>query len=214
MKRNKIVLENEPEKLLGRVFKLCNNEFDVMLDVFGDVLRFKRVEEVNERYADASYESIYDFVKVAWEYEPNEYFHKFVPANGGLGQIFTPVEIVDFMVDSTFGEAKEKHPTVLDPATGCGVFLIRAMSKYPNCLPFGVDVDLRMVRTAMVNMRMFFPHKNSWILYANALLVDISLGHKNWGFANDWNPAHWEDVLVANGSDMVFREWKEQQSTA
>jgi len=211
---NKIKLENEPERLLAKVFKACDEEYDVMLDVFADVLRFKRVKEENKIYADRSYDKILDFVKVAIDNEPNEYFNKFVPTSKGnnLGQVFTPVQIVDYMVDNTIGMTDEEYPTVLDPACGCGIFLIRAKAKYPQVITFGIDIDPRMTRTTMINMRMFFPMDTWYILCANTLIADVQLGSENWRFANMWDAPFWENVMsivTPDGNKMTFKEWEE-----
>lgn len=207
MKSNKIHLTNKPEKLLNKVFESCNSNYDIMIDVFGDVLRFNPIKEENKRYADTSYDKILEFVKSVLDDEPNEYFNKFVPSSRELGQVFTPVQIVDYIVKTTIGEIKEKSPTVLDPAVGCGVFLIRAMDKYPQIYPFGVDVDLRMIRTSMINMRMFFPMKRWYFLCANALITDIRTGSKNWQFSNMWSPPYWGDEMTMEDGGK-FSEWK------
>ncbi|MCL0033131.1 SAM-dependent methyltransferase [Peptococcaceae bacterium] len=103
-----------------------------------------------------------------------ELFIKGTFTGKGLGQFFTPREIVEFMVDMV--EPKRKH-LILDPACGSGGFLITCMNRVFNEIDwlyrqrgldnpkqekwrfatkhlFGIDLNERMTWVAKMNMVM------------------------------------------------------------
>jgi len=82
----------------------------------------------------------------------------------GLGQFFTPREIVKFIIDLIDPKIDE---IIIDPACGTGGFLVEAISyvirkynldrfKYPNDYAihnvFGIDANEKMAWTAQINM--------------------------------------------------------------
>lgn len=80
--------------------------------------------------------------------------------NDSLGQYFTPMSIVRVMNEMTIGAIDETHtdgmPThrALDPCVGTGRFMIDALVHNDGLLMHGVDLDLWMLRCAMLNVRL------------------------------------------------------------
>ncbi len=82
-----------------------------------------------------------------------------------LGQFFTPKEVVDFMVRSTFDSEKIKEKEIiraLDPCTGAGIFPLRAMKFLrDNNLPpwkivwHAVEIDKYLAMISYINLTLF-----------------------------------------------------------
>jgi len=86
-----------------------------------------------------------------------------------------------------------KPQTVIDPA-GCGTgrFLLGATWHAPKkpLILFGIELDLSLYRSCLVNLAMFSNHSYS-IINANALMIDekyIGVNSKLWDYGNRWQP--------------------------
>lgn len=82
--------------------------------------------------------------------------------NGGLGQFFTPMGVVRLL--NEFNIPDEPLPAsgiptrrALDPSCGSGRFMIDSLVHNDNLAINGVDMDLWMVRCAMLNIRLLAP---------------------------------------------------------
>jgi len=130
----------------------------------------------------------------------------------GKGQFLTPDSVVEFMCQSTVGEAKksaesENRPiNVLDPCVGTGRFLIGAHKYAPDANLFGVDIDLRALRIAFTNcaihgIRAYFLHADSL-----AHEIDISKpdGIANWQYANKWYSC-WDKLKGMGGKESLIQ---------
>jgi hypothetical protein len=72
--------------------------------------------------------------------------------NTTLDQFFTPLPVVRMMNAVTMGDGGSSQlRTALDPCCGTGRMALDAVVHYPNIVTFNVDVDLWMVRAAIVN---------------------------------------------------------------
>lgn len=134
------------------------------------------------------------------------------------GQFITPYNVSKMIAQMTLNET-EKAVTVLDPACGTGSMLLAAHETSPNSILFGVDIDLRAVRTCITN----FAIRNikGYILCADSLRHDTMLntenGRHNWQFANNWY-SHWNELKsFATKDDMenaqcILNNAKEQMA--
>lgn len=79
------------------------------------------------------------------------------------GQFFTPMPVVRMMNSITLADDTPSsaigvpRKRGLDPACGTGRFMIDALVHNDNLAMNGVDIDLWMLRTAMLNVRMLAP---------------------------------------------------------
>lgn len=130
--------------------------------------------------------------------------------NEGFGQFLTPMNLARMNVRMLLGD--ESTPPegevrrVLDPACGTGRFPMVAMAhtapfddgRYVFC---AIDVDLRMVRTTMLNLWLtnWWRRAHGWkaapfrVVWANALAVDFTKPEA-WAHANQWDPPHWREL--------------------
>ncbi len=117
------------------------------------------------------------------------------------GQFLTPHNVAEAMVKMIIGDKTDKELYILDPAVGTGRFLLMAHKYAPNSYLFGVDIDLRMVRTTITNC-LIHGIKRAYILHADSLKheIDISTpeGKHNWQFANRWNSCMDKLKLIKN----------------
>ena len=83
--------------------------------------------------------------------------------NASLGQIWTPDEIADKMVEKMFSLLPQKSKLrILDPAVGPATFP-RALEKYKNVCSSDVCVTMYDVDERMVNYtKQFFLNKKGW----------------------------------------------------
>lgn len=114
---------------------------------------------------------------------------------GRKGQYLTPQNVVELMCAMTFGKKNYEKINVLDPCVGTGRFLLTANKYAPNANLFGVDIDLRAIRTAFTNAAI---HSiTMYLLNADSLRheTDISKedGRYNWHFANRWY-SYWDKL--------------------
>lgn len=88
-----------------------------------------------------------------------EYILEYGRLNPKLGQFFTPITVCDFMVKMLFsiGDLKGKPKKILDPAAGCGRFMLRTAKFYAeevgmfNFLFYNIDIDFRMYVCCTMN---------------------------------------------------------------
>jgi hypothetical protein len=140
-----------------------------------------------ERYVDAARKDPWDHlgdIFVEWELAGK--------ANR-LGQILTPRQIIEFMVQSAMGEhkpSKSSEPeTVLDPCAGTGRFPLIETLMFPDrsLVIYGIEIDLTLYRACLVNMALFSNHPYS-IVCADALRM-FNDNSDAWAKGNLWNPA-------------------------
>jgi hypothetical protein len=80
--------------------------------------------------------------------------------NESLGQFFTPMPVVRMINSVNLGDIPSPGPSGLptcrglDPCCGSGRFLIDALVHNDGIMMHGVDLDLWMVRAAMLNVRL------------------------------------------------------------
>ena len=133
------------------------------------------------------------------------YLEKIVSSNTAKqrGQFVTP-HAVGSMMSRMIIPKTEKKITILDPAVGSGRLLMEAYKQAPNSIPFGVDLDLRMVRIAMTN---FVIHGiKGYLLHANSLEHELDLskqdGIHNWRYANKWESHIGELKTISHGENL------------
>ena len=117
------------------------------------------------------------------------------------GQFFTPMNICDMMAQITVdGENKSFPVNVLDPCVGSGRMLLSAYRVLGfKGFFFGCEIDRLVYKIAVMNS--YFWQIPMIVLNANAFLVDLSLGSKNWTRAgNLWELPSW-DTLEAIKSE-------------
>jgi type I restriction-modification system DNA methylase subunit len=110
------------------------------------------------------------------------------------GQFITPYNVCKMMAEMQM-QGSQEQVTVLDPCCGTGSMLLAAHEANPNAIVFGVDIDLRAVRTCLIN---FAIHNiKGYVLHADALRHDTSLGtdagRENWKYANRWD-SHYNEL--------------------
>jgi len=90
-----------------------------------------------------------------WFSEPiGELLEEIEATNPNLGQFFTPMSVVHAMVEmQLFDLPRSGWRTGLDPCCGTGRFLISSVVHTENLMMGGVDLDLWLLRAAMVNAR-------------------------------------------------------------
>ena len=130
----------------------------------------------------------------------------------GKGQFLTPDSVVEFMCQSTVGQAKEtagdenRPLNVLDPCVGTGRFLIGAHKYAPDANLFGVDIDLRALRIAFTNCAIH--GIRAYFLHADSLVHEIDIskpdGIANWQYANKWYSS-WDKLkTMAPGKESMI----------
>ncbi|MFA5032767.1 MAG: N-6 DNA methylase [bacterium] len=125
----------------------------------------------------------------------------------GKGQFLTPDSVVEFMCQSTIGEAKEtgRPLNVLDPCVGTGRFLIGAYKYAPDANLFGVDIDLRALRIAFTNCAIH--GIRAYFLHADSLVHEIDIskpdGIANWQYANKWYSC-WDKLKGMVGKESLI----------
>jgi type I restriction-modification system DNA methylase subunit len=71
----------------------------------------------------------------------------------GLGQFFTPRNVVDFMVNYLHKFLdKTENIKILDPACGSGGMLLSTSKLFKNCQYYGYDINERISRVARMNL--------------------------------------------------------------
>ena len=109
----------------------------------------------------------------------------------GPGQNMTPKEVVDMMIQMTYGEEPKKLTTQLDPCVGTGRFLIEASIMFPKAplVLFGIEINLYLYRACLVNMAMFSNHAYT-ILCGDTLRLPQTCNsmHPIWDLGNRWIP--------------------------
>ncbi len=129
------------------------------------------------------------------------------------GIFLTPPAAVSFMCRSVIPKAREMSERenrpirILDPACGTGRFLIEANKQCPEAELLGVDSDITMVRTAIVNMYLFLDvNTKVRILHADSLKHETDLitenGRRNWRFANYWEECIQKMLPMEEGSTL------------
>src|SRR5579871_6641696 len=73
--------------------------------------------------------------------------------NPGIGQFFTPPSLVRLMNKITFVDADDRTYKGLDPCCGTGRFALDAVVHHPKIVMHSIDVDLWMMRAALINFR-------------------------------------------------------------
>lgn len=104
----------------------------------------------------------------------------------GLGQFFTPREIVDFMIG--YLRKKELIPNnanILDPACGSGGILLKSIDNSTKNV-FGFDINERLVRVSKMNMVLHgienYEIKNqSFLLHEDKEMYDICITNPPFG---------------------------------
>lgn len=124
-------IANELEKLVGTLF-----DYSERRNLLGSIEHY--YDAINTAAASvADHHEKQKFLKALYENFYKAYNPK---AADRLGVVYTPNEIVDFMVDST-NHLLEKHfnrllwdknVEILDPATGTGTFICSIIDKCPN----------------------------------------------------------------------------------
>lgn len=162
---------------------------------------------------------------------------KLLEENGGtnehLGQFFTPPEVVRLMNALTFGNGGEpqRAERVLDPCCGSGRFALDALVHRPRAILYNVDIDLWMMRAALLNFRLaprfsvahvnvpddsgrsqrvVVPSGRSWILRANSLFVDLEC-LDNWRYSWLWSPPRWQSTMKIAEFDGTYEDYRRQK---
>lgn len=122
------------------------------------------------------------------------------------GQFLTPDSIVEMMVRMTVDKIdREKPINVLDPCVGTGRFLVKANEMLPEANLFGVDIDIRALRIAMVNCATH--NIRAYFLCADSLVYDIDIatenGRYNWQFSNRWYSC-WDKLKITVAKNQNF----------
>lgn len=127
------------------------------------------------------------------------------------GQVLTPRWICEYINDQTVGhlldeiaagETAMDHPlATLDPAAGTGRFPIDLCQRYGNLKQdihplrvFAVEKNLWLYRACLVNLRMLAPFEPTFVLWGDALLLDLTPSSPNWLVANRWHPVDWRQL--------------------
>lgn len=174
-KINKDELPEEVGRRIKEIFERAKNKYpEIFESTTEDIkyikLRFPTIFHIVEELQSYTLQETTIDIKGA----TYELFIKGTFTGKGLGQFFTPREIVEFMVDIV--EPKRKH-FILDPACGSGGFLITCMNrvfdeidelyrqrgldnpkqekwKFATKHLFGIDLNERMTWVAKMNMVM------------------------------------------------------------
>lgn len=110
------------------------------------------------------------------------------------GQFLTPINVAKMMAGMMFGDEKKKI-NVLDPCVGTGRLIMAGAQRNIKSYYYGVDIDQRATRTALVNCALHDIH--GIILHADSLYHKTELGHPNWLHANQWD-THWDKLKAWN----------------
>lgn len=148
--------------------------------------------------------------------------------NAAMGQFFTPPSVVRMMNKLTLeqGPPPERKERVLDPCCGTGRFALDALVHRPSVVLYNVDLDLWMMRAALINFRLaprfttanltipgddgrpqhvIVPGGKSWIIRADSFLIDLNCVD-NWRFSWMWNPPPWQSVMKLADFDGTYDE--------
>lgn len=92
--------------------------------------------------------------KIAFSEPIGELLEELEATNDNLGQFFTPMQVVRTMVEmQTVDTGRKGWLNGIDPCCGTGRFLIDTLVHTDNIMMGGVDLDLWLLRAAMVNAR-------------------------------------------------------------
>lgn len=105
---------------------------------------------------------VLDYLALIHECPVFDYFGHVAGEMGALNnkdQFFTPYHVVEMMVKMTLGDhnLNGKHLKIADPACGTGRFSLYTCLHYDNLSFFSNDIDIDMVRAAMLSHWIFFP---------------------------------------------------------
>lgn len=153
---------------------------------------------------EAWYEAPYDYL--------GELFGEKDCAIEGMGQLITPDWIVSYINDAVLEAAEENEKRwklVLDPCTGTGRFLLDLATRHRDrrLALFGVELDLDLYRACLVNLRLFALGMPTFVLRADALIVDLVPASPNWRYANRWDPPDWRTEMVTPTGE-TYEEWR------
>ncbi len=106
------------------------------------------------------------------------------------GVIYTPPEVVKFMVASSINAVRERSPnlpiSILDPACGSGLFLLEGLRFLANAYPevektwiiqhclFGADKDPKAVQLAQLSLQLELERDTQLPLFAQKQVLDLS----------------------------------------
>jgi predicted RNA methylase len=138
-----------------------------------------------------------------------------------LGQVLTPPTVVRAINAITLHDANGAQSTLtaLDPCCGTGRFALDALVHHDNIFISNVDIDLWMVRAALINFRYtarftvsrgenkVVVSGRARIIHADSLVVDLTCA-ENWRYSWMWNPPLWESTLKLAGFDGTYEEWR------
>jgi len=111
-----------------------------------------------------------------------------------INSIIPPDEIVEKIIKKNIKETK-KAINILDLGTSTGRFILKLSEIAPNCVIFGIDKNIRLLRIAFANCTIHNIH--SYLLCADYLIhnydYSTARGRNNWQHANKWYP-HWHKL--------------------
>ncbi len=126
-----------------------------------------------------------------------------------LGQVYTPVPIVDLMIENLFSNSLiDRNFKIIDPACGGGYFLLKLYEKlknffYANSISINDSVDSveryileNMIYGCDIDRFSVFLSKISLIFASN--INDIELNIFNENFLTDFEVAYKFDVIIGN----------------
>jgi len=126
--------------------------------------------------------------KDPWDYL-GEVFEESNLSSMRNGQFFTPRNVCEMMAKMTMPDKFTEIKTILEPCMGTGRMLLAVNNVFPDAplIFFGVEIDLWLYRTAMVNMKMFSKHPYG-IICANTLRMgEMGPASPCWDLSSYWN---------------------------
>lgn len=127
--------------------------------------------------------------------------------NTNLDQYFTPMALVRLMNQMSLPEGEGPPLRAMEPCCGTGRIVIDALVHNDRVTMRAIDLDIWMVRTAMLNARILIRWTAGRCLFmrGNSMLADVNY-QPNW--VGGWNPPPWQSTLKIRGYLGSYNEWE------
>ena len=127
--------------------------------------------------------------------------------NTNLDQYFTPMALAHLMNQLAIPEDPGRPIRAMEPCCGTGRIVIDALVHNDNLHMKAIDLDIWMVRAAMINVRILLRWTAGRCLFmcGNSQIVDPYY-RPNW--VGGWSPPPWQSTLKMRGYLGSYNEWE------
>lgn len=163
--------------------------WDILVEVIADH-EGMIVSDYDDYSCDTEIENMLMRYKIAAEKDPWDYLGELFEQEGfgSMRQFFTPRNVVKMMTQMTMPDKFDEIMKILEPALGSGRFLIEVSNMFPKAplILFGVEIDLSLYRSAIVNMKMFSKHPFGIVCADSLKLESSSPTSPMWDHGSYW----------------------------